>query len=157
MRQHPDRRMTIPITHALYHQLLAASSHTGYQKKDWEIAAEAIEEWMRRNHPAVLATAGAAGYQWKRLFLPQGTLLRTVFAGKNHHCMVEGDTIVYDGKPVSPSGFVNAVGGIRRNAWKCTYVLFPHTKNWALADTLRPAATHRGRSHDVQAAAPHPD
>ena len=136
-RQHPDHRMDIPISLEVYHQLLGASTSTGFAKEDWEIAAEAIDEWTRRHNPESLTTTVASGYQWKRLFLQDGTLLRTVFGGKNYHCVVEGDRIVYDGKTVSPSGFVNAVGGIRRNAWLCTWILFPDSKQWQLADTLR--------------------
>ncbi|MES2317087.1 MAG: hypothetical protein V4631_06290 [Pseudomonadota bacterium] len=32
---------------------------------------------------------------------------------------------------------MNAVGGIRRNAWRCTWILFPDSKDWKLADALR--------------------
>jgi hypothetical protein len=78
-----------------------------------------------------------AGYQWKSLFLPNGTLLRTVFNGKNFHCLVEDDRIHFNGQSVSPSGFANAVGGMRRNAWKVIWVLFPNTSEWKLAGTLR--------------------
>ena len=136
-RSPPNPRMDIPISMEIYHQLLGASSNTGYQKEHWEIAAEAIHEWVRRHDPDALSMPKATGYQWKRLFLPNGTLLRTVFGGKNHHCLIEGDHILYNGQAVSPSGFVNAVGGIRRNAWLCTWILFPDTKEWKLADTLR--------------------
>jgi hypothetical protein len=136
-RLHPHPRMDIPISLAAYQQLLVASAGTGHQKEDWEIAAEAIDEWMRRHAPDTIAMPATKGYQWKALFLPEGTLLRTVFGGKNHHCMVEGDAIVFNGQAVSPSAFVNAVGGIRRNAWRCTWILFPDTKEWKLADTLR--------------------
>ncbi|UUZ50448.1 hypothetical protein LP420_11615 [Massilia sp. B-10] len=76
-------------------------------------------------------------YQWKSLFLPHGTVLRTVFKGKSHHCRVEVDQILYQGEARSPSGFVNAVGGVRRNAWKSVWLLFPDSKHWQLADTLR--------------------
>ncbi|UUZ55781.1 hypothetical protein LP419_09840 [Massilia sp. H-1] len=86
-------------------------------------------------------------YQWKSLFLPHGTVLRTVFKGKSHHCRVDVDQILYQGEARSPSGFVNAVGGIRRNAWKSVWLLFPDSKHWQLADTLRarkhPAAARR--------------
>jgi hypothetical protein len=34
-----------------------------------------------------------SGYQWKHLFLPNDTLLRTIFNGKNFHCLAEGDHI----------------------------------------------------------------
>jgi hypothetical protein len=136
-RHHPDHQMDIPISLKVYHQLIGAAQKTGYQKEDWEIAAEAIDEWMRRHAPDALAMSAATGYQWKNLFLPNGTLLRTVFGGKNHHCLVEGDRILYNGQAVSPTGFANAVGGIRRNAWRSIWILFPDSKDWKLADTLR--------------------
>ncbi len=142
-RQHPCPQMSIPISIKIYQQLLGASQDTGFNKEDWEIAAEAIEQWMRRHHPDAIAMNAAAGYQWKALFLPDGTLLRTVFGGKNHHCLVEGDQIVYQGHSVSPSGFINAVGGIRRNAWRCTWILLPDRKDWQLADALRTPARPR--------------
>ncbi|MEJ7805829.1 MAG: hypothetical protein WKG03_07915 [Telluria sp.] len=146
-RQHPDRQRDIPISLQVHHQLLGASINTGFEKEDWEIAAEAIDEWVRRHDPDALSTPAHSGYQWKRLFLPDGTVLRTVFNGKNSHCVVEGDRIVFNGKHVSPSGFVNAVGGIRRNAWRCTWILFPETKQWQLADALRPQRPRRPRTH----------
>ncbi|MES2320328.1 MAG: hypothetical protein V4631_22850 [Pseudomonadota bacterium] len=136
-RQHPVHKSDIPVSIEIWQQLLGASIDTGYEKEDWEIAAEAINEWMRRHKPDTIPMAPTNGHQWKSVFLPDGTLLRTVFGGKNYHCMVEGDRILYDGQAVSPSGFVNAVGGIRRNAWRCTWILFPDSKDWKLADTLR--------------------
>ena len=145
-RQHPDHQRDIPISLQVHHQLLGASINTGFEKEDWEIAAEAIDEWVRRHDPDALATPAHSGYQWKRLFLPDGTVLRTVFGGQNSHCVVVGDRIVFHGKDVSPSGFVNAVGGIRRNAWRCTWILFPDTKQWQLADALRSPRPRRPRT-----------
>ncbi len=154
-RPHPKHQMDLPITLEIYHQLLAASASTGYQKEDWEIGAEAVEEWMRRHAPDTIAMPAAVkGYQWKSVFLPDGTLLRTIFNGKNHHCMVEGDQMVFNGQAVSPSGFVNAVGGIRRNAWRCTWILFPDTKEWKLADTLRARKRPPGARTQVGVARP---
>jgi hypothetical protein len=91
-----------------------------------------------------------SGFQWKHLFLPNGTLLRTIFNGKNFHCLVEEDHIRYNGQIISPSGFANAVGGVRRNAWKVIWVLFPDSSVWKLAGTLRtkkktPAEVRRAR------------
>ncbi len=139
MRRHnPDHQRDIPISMAVHWQLVGASIRTGFQKEDWEIAAEAIDEWVRRNDPEGVPMPAHKGYQWKSLFLPDGTVLRTVFEGKNHHCVVESDQILYNGQAVSPSGFVNAVGGIRRNAWRSTWILFPDARQWQLADALRP-------------------
>jgi hypothetical protein len=129
--------MSLPISLEIHQQLLAASIERGFEQETWEIGATAIREWMVRNHPDSFAMQAAAGYQWKHLFLPNGTLLRTILNGKNYHCLVEDDQLRYNGKAVSPSGFANAVGGVRRNAWKVVWVLFPNSSTWKLAGTLR--------------------
>ncbi len=133
----PGRMMELPISLEVWQQLLGAALTTGYKKEHWEIAEEAIGEWIRRHDPDAISMPLVHGYQWKSVFLPDGTLLRTVFGGKNHHCLVENDGILYNGQAVSPSSFVNAVGGIRRNAWRSLWILFPGSNEWKLADTLR--------------------
>jgi hypothetical protein len=151
--RYPARQTELPISLDVYNQLQWASCSTGYQREDWEIAAEAVDEWVRRHDPNALAGSAHAGYQWKRLFLPDGTVLRTVLGGKSHHCLVEGDRIVYEKRAVSPSGFANAVGGIRRNAWKSIWILFPDSKDWKLADSLRPQQRQRN-AHKPASAIP---
>lgn len=129
--------MSVPVSLEIYQQLLSASVRSGFKQEAWEIASAAIRDWMTRNDPESFAMPATAGYQWKDLFLPNGTLLRTVFGGKNFHCRVEDHTIRYEGKVVSPSGFANAVGGVRRNAWNVIWVLFPNSSVWKLAAGLR--------------------
>jgi hypothetical protein len=103
-----------------------------------EIAEMAILEWAGRNSPNSIPTSLKSGYQWKDVFLPNGTVLRTTFKGKNHHCLVEGDGLCYEGKLTSPSGFANLVGGTNRNAWKVVWILLPGTQGWTQASKLRP-------------------
>ena len=156
-RHHPAPRAEILVSAEIHGQLLNAASDTFFEKETWEIAAEAIDEWTRRHNPKALPGPAYAGYQWKGLFLPNGTVLRTVFRGKNYHCIVEGDAILYDGKPISPSGFVNAVGGLRRTAWNCAWILFPESKDWKLAKTLRgdAGASRKRKPRSTAAAAAH--
>jgi hypothetical protein len=130
--------MSLPISLELHQQLAAASLKTGYRKEIWEVGAIAIREWLVRNDPETFAMPVTSGYQWKHVFLPSGTLLRTVFNGKNFHALVEGDRIVFNGGATSPSGFANAVGGVRRNAWKVIWILFPDNPAWKQAGRLRP-------------------
>jgi hypothetical protein len=156
MRYHPNVADHIPVSREIYSQLNLASVHTAFQKETWEIAAEAIEEWTCRHDPDALAMSNDKGYQWKQLFLPDGTLLRTVYKGKNHHCLVEEDHLLYEGKSVSPSRFVNAVGGIRRNAWTSIWVRFPNTCAWQLADTLRTRVRPRHERRERATAKPAP-
>lgn len=133
----PKPELTLPISLETYQQLLGASARTGYSKEIWEIGAAAIHDWLARNEPDVFGGPVADGYQWKHLFLPNGTLLRTVFKGRNFHSVVEGDQILFNSAPMSPSEFANAVGGVRRNAWKVIWILFPNTSAWKHAETLR--------------------
>lgn len=136
-REHPQPAMALPISVEIYQQLVSASLKTGFSQEIWEIGAVAIREWIARHDPDSIGMPSLSGYQWKSVFLPDGTLLRTIFNGKNFHCRVEGDTIIYNGQKISPCGFVNAVGGIRRNAWKSTWILFPNSSVWKLAESLR--------------------
>jgi hypothetical protein len=154
MRHHPNPRAEILVSPEVHQHLLSAVVDSRFEKECWEIAAEAIEEWVRRHNPDDIGMPATRGYQWKNLFLPDGTLLRTVFGGKNHHCMVETDSILYNGQAVSPSGVVNAVGGIRRNAWRCIWVLLPDNKEWKLADAMRTRSRPRRQRKLTQAATP---
>jgi hypothetical protein len=143
--------MALPISLEIYEQLATASIRSGFEKETWEIGAAAIREWMARNDPDSFAMPATSGYQWKQLFLPNGTLLRTIFNGEHFNCRVEEDHIFHNGQSVSPSGFANAVGGVRRNAWKVVWILFPNSTTWKLAGTLRAKRhTHKPRSPERQ-------
>ena len=90
-----------------------------------------------RNAPDAIPLHKTRGYQWKSLFLPEGTVLRTVYLGENYHCLIDGNHIIYEGKCVSPSQFINAVGGVRRNAWALIWLLFPGATEWKAAKSFR--------------------
>ncbi|GAB3436821.1 hypothetical protein [Massilia solisilvae] len=136
-REHPEPAMALPVSLEIYQKLVSASVRTGFRQEIWEIGAAAIREWLSRHNPESFQMPSLSGYQWKNVFLPDGTLLRTIFNGRNFHCRVEGDAIIYNGEKVSPCGFVNAAGGVRRNAWKSTWILFPNSSVWKSAESLR--------------------
>ncbi len=137
IRTHPHPHVDLPISIEIYQQLLGAAIQSKTDTEAWEIGAMAIREWMARQCPDMLPMNPARGYQWKHLFLPTGTLLRTVFNGKNHHAFIDGDALLDDGKASSPSRFVNGVGGVRRNAWKLVWILLPGTPTWKRAAEFR--------------------
>ena len=85
------------------------------------------------------ATPSDTGYQWKAVFLPQGTRLRACFDGQPWFAMVEGAEIIYDGEAISPSRFTNRWGSGNRNAWKTVWLRFPGSDAWLLADVCRAA------------------
>jgi hypothetical protein len=109
----------IPIPLHVFQDLCAHREKTGFRYEIFEMAGAAIQYWLAAQPSGTNESPKAVasnGYQWKDLFLPSGTLLRTVYKGRNFHAKVEGDHIMFDGKSVSPSEFANAVGGEGRNA-----------------------------------------
>ena len=85
------------------------------------------------------ASDSEAGYQWKQVFLPDGTRLRASFKGQAYFADVKGEVIVHGGHAMSPSRFANLRGSGNRNAWKAVWLRFPGGEEWLLADVCRSA------------------
>lgn len=81
----------------------------------------------------------ALGYQWKGLFLPDGSQVRLPYKGQNYYAAVKGDQFLFEGRATSPSAFANSVTKSSRNAWITLWVRRPGDKEWALANDLRPS------------------
>lgn len=81
--------------------------------------------------------AGPYGYQWKTLFLPHGTVLRSWSYGEPRYARVEGDRIIHDGRAVSPNQFARSFARTTRNAWTDLFVRLPGEKHFQLASVLR--------------------
>lgn len=79
------------------------------------------------------------GYQWKELFLPDGTKLRANFGQEPYFAIVQGAAIKCGERAVSPSGFANLFGSGNRNAWKAVWLRLPGSDAWLLADVYRAA------------------
>ena len=130
--------MDHPIPIGLRGSVLLALCHAvddlGYTDKAHEALCEAVTEWLERRQAAPEATGAAPqpqplprakpGYQWKQLFLPEGTELRVTMHGRARHAAVEGNHIIYNGKPVSPSQLANT-GDVVRNAWRVVWLKLP--------------------------------
>ncbi|MBB3121466.1 hypothetical protein [Pseudoduganella violacea] len=77
------------------------------------------------------------GYQWKDLFLPDGTHLRTSHCGIIDFAKVVGDHIVSDdGVSLTPSQFANR-DSKGRNAWRFVWVRYPGDEYWIRAANCR--------------------
>jgi hypothetical protein len=98
-------------------------------------------------------TAMARGYQWKELFLPDGTDVRMRCDGDVHHARVKGDSIVYQSHRVSPRQFTLVVAGDGRNAWRDLSLRLPGEKGFQPASLLR----HRARVAIKSAGKPAPE
>lgn len=104
------------------------------------LVSTAVDYWLDNASwkPELLSQSDARGYQWKSVFLPSGTQIRMPYKGNYFYAKVEGDEIIYNGKPTSPGALANTIAHSSRNAWRDLWVKRPDDKEWLLADTLRP-------------------
>jgi hypothetical protein len=106
------------------------------QGKQWEVPAvlaEAVELWMEKQREA----KGTYGYQWKTVFLPEGTVLRSWSYGEHNYAKVEGDRIICKGRTVSPNQLAQHFGRSTRNAWNDLFIRRPGDKTFKQACLLR--------------------
>lgn len=90
--------------------------------------------------PAETPPPAGRGYLWKGVFLPDRTRLRMKYRGQIHHAAVEGDRLMFQGRPVSPGELAKSIAGSSRNAWRDLWVMLPDAERWVVADALRRAA-----------------
>jgi hypothetical protein len=89
------------------------------------------------------------GYQWKCLFLPEGSDLRMTYAHTDYFARVSGGAIVYQGERMSPRQFTQAVAGDGRNAWRDLWLRMPGEKSWTRAQLLRRKLEQRGAAQPL--------
>jgi hypothetical protein len=107
--------------------------------------SEAVGNWIAEQRaaakpsrePSPDADRAGRGYQWKCLFLPEGTELRMSYTGRDFFARVGGNAIDYQGERLTPRQFTLAVAGDGRNAWRDLWVRQPGEKSWTRAQTLR--------------------
>lgn len=104
-----------------------------------EAVSTAIGFWIgeQAKLPPGADPASIRGYQWKSLFLPEGTVLRSWSYGEHNYAYVEGDQIIHNGRPVSPNQFAQSFARTTRNAWTDLFVRRPADKQFKLASRLR--------------------
>lgn len=131
-------RFVRPPTAAL-RRLAAFLQESGSQLDPTEVAAQAINEWIAtaKGQYTSARPTPTRGYQWKSLFLPEGTELRMSHEGTSCHAHVMGNAIVYEGRSLSPRQFTMAVAGQGRNAWRDLWIRLPGESRWKPATLLR--------------------
>jgi len=125
-------------THTLLELIQRLERSSG--SKDVSAAiASAVELWLtdQKQFPKKADPDGLHGYQWKCLFLPEGTVLRSWSYGEHNYARVEGDHIIHNGREVSPNQFARAFARSNRNAWDDLFIRRPGDKQFKLASILR--------------------
>jgi hypothetical protein len=142
---------TWPITlHTdLLRELLNFVHETGNADSADEVVAQAVKEWIRMRrlitgHTAVHDALDhrpdgrhRIGYQWKWLFLPEGTRVRIFRHWDHGEAVVVGSRFTFQGAASSPNQFACSAARGMRNAWRDLTLLFPGEKLWKLASARR--------------------
>lgn len=139
MTPQPTHPIAVHIPANVFLALVEHTDEGWYGPKSEAALVAAVWSWIGAGKAAPTETKAVAlkGYQWKKLFLPEGTALRAAFQGQVSYATVEGETIRCDGKSLSPSQFANLDGGGNRNAWRVIWLRLPGESTWKNAGELR--------------------
>lgn len=125
--------VSVPINLALYQELIrrhgiAANEVIQYQ----------VEMFLERTQDDSFIDQ-TFGIAWEKLFLPEGTQLRTKYYREYKYAEVKKDKIVYEDKNFpSVSSAVNVMrGGTQNNAWNVVEIQRPVDSSWISAKHLR--------------------
>jgi len=124
-------------THTLLRLVERLRSRGGSQDIS-EAIGSAVQCWLDgQSDGSDFEAAGTRGYQWKSLFLPEGTVLRSWSYGEHNYALVEGDEIIHKGEAVSPNQFARSFARTTRNAWFDLSIRRPGEKHFKMASVLR--------------------
>ena len=144
-----DSYICVPVRTELFVGLVAYLQEAGRADDPVEMIEHAIRalidsdaapaEALPPPLPAMPAPPPGRGYVWKSVFLPHGTQLRMKYRGQIHYALVDGDRLLFQDRPVSPSELARSIAGSNRNAWRDLWVMLPGGRQWVMADALRRA------------------
>jgi hypothetical protein len=141
MGYEPKQPVYLPVTDFLNLELFLMDARPGIKPDDF--VTELVQRWLAvETERLALRNKGRAmqGFQWKTVFLPDGTHLRTKHGDRVEFAKVAGNQIVADdGAVLTPSLFANRhTKG--RNAWRFVWLHFPGEEHWRRADNCRARA-----------------
>jgi len=142
----------------LYVELLFQLRKYGDTRQPEELLPLAIKAWLA----SYLGNPCGRGYQWKELFLPHGTELRTRYRGTYYYAKVEGDQLRYGCESVSPRSWIANLTGSVRNAWRDIWIRQGVNHWWVQASVMRTEAARQalppdqGRRRGERRAQPRP-
>ncbi|MFC0170041.1 hypothetical protein ACFFKC_18370 [Pseudoduganella danionis] len=106
-----------------------------------EAADQAIKAWIAAQKKG---EEPLRGYQWKQLFLPEGTQVRMEYLQRCYFAQVSGDQLMFGQRAVTPRGMTLAIAGDGRNAWRDLWIRMPGERQWCNAGLLRSRQSAHG-------------
>lgn len=134
-----DTTDALPIQSSLVQRLQAHLMRRGGAPDLQHALSAAIELWLAEQSQLRIGSdpASVRGYQWKSVFLPEGTLLCTRSYGEDQYARIVGRELIFRGRAMSPNRFAHWAGRGTRNAWNDIYVRRPQDKFYIPASRLR--------------------
>jgi hypothetical protein len=148
--------VSVQISSELFLELANYLQEFGDERDPAEVVEGALASWLAVARGETSAGDGPApGFQWKQLFLPEGTELKMQYRGHYAFAKVVGDAVQYDGRPMSPNQFAAEVAGTARNAWRDLWLRLPGQRYWKNAAFIRSEQLRGPRPEPVAAFRPH--
>ena len=137
MEYEAKQAIYIPVIDYLNLEFFLMDTRPGV--KPGPFVVELVKRWLATETARLALRSGQAtrGFQWKNVFLPEGTTLRTSHCDVVEFAKVVGDRIVSeDDMSLTPSTFANrhAKG---RNAWRFVWLRLPGNDHWVRAANYR--------------------
>jgi hypothetical protein len=134
-----NRTISVQLAAHTLLDLIEQAGKSGESQDPSVIVLAAVEFWLahQQKRQPEEPTTGVRGYQWKSLFLPEGTMVRLTSYGEYHYACVEGDSIMHEGRALSPNQFTALHANSVRNAWNDLYIRRPGDKFYKVARQLR--------------------
>lgn len=134
-----ETQISVPVPTSLFLDLADFLRSKGDARDPVLAVSDAVDYWMSNADwkPELLRPSSTLGYQWKSLFLPDGTEVRMQYKSDWYYAKVEGDKLIYEGEPITPGRLANTVSGTSRNAWRDLWIKRPADSEWLLADDCR--------------------
>jgi hypothetical protein len=129
-----NEAVSVWVLPRVYAELARQLDQCGDRRQPDEVVNLAIKDWLAANGP----DADRHGYQWKDLFLPNGTELRLRFQGDYYYGRICDDELMYGDESLSPRGWALMVTRTVRNAWRDIWVRRSVHEPWTRASDLRP-------------------
>jgi len=148
--------VSVQISSALFMEVALYLQEYGDNRDPSEVVEDALEVWLQGAKGQVQQeSAPVHGYQWKNLFLPEGTELKMENRGRLSYARVVGDVVVYNGQPTTPNKFAAEVAQTARNAWETVWLRLPGQRYWKCAAVVRGEMLKSARPEPPPAFQPH--
>ena len=141
--------ISVQISSVLFLELANYLQEYGDGRDPSEVVEAALSSWLAAARG--LQDEPPRGFQWKQLFLPDGTELRMTYLGCHATARVVGNSVLYRGAPTTPNRFAAEVAGSARNAWRDLWLRLPGQRYWKSAAFVRSEQLRKPRPEALPA------